>query len=175
MSVIKRVSLAMVVLLISGLTMGSICQGPRGSDGLQGPTGEQGPPGQCPAPPASEVLFNNQVVRIGAGEEKYLDMNLREGDRLSVLLTAGSISDYMSCSMATHKPRKIPGWECISDNGSVTDNGSVYSLTFADPVRFDVIVPADDSYAIGLKNPSEDNQTVTVYAKRYPSILIWSG
>lgn len=176
MSAVKCVALAVVVLIVAVLAMGSICQGPTGP---QGPTGSQGSPGQCPPPPVSEVLFSNQVVTIGAGEES-LPMSLREGDRLSVLLTTDSTSGNVSCSMATYAPLIVPGWECISDSGAVSDNTSVsggyrYGLTSTNPVRFDVIIPADDLYAIGLQNAGDDNQTVTVFAKRYPSILVWSG
>jgi hypothetical protein len=194
MKVIRILGAALLVVMLVGLVLGTACagakgeQGPQGPQGLQGeqglqgaqgPQGEQGPPGQCPAPPASETLFNNQVAAIGSGEEKYLSMNLREGDRLSIILTTDNVSDNVSCSMATYKPRVIPSWECLNDEGSVSDNSSVggyrYSFSSVNPVWFDVIIPADDSYAIGLQNHSGDNQTITVYAKRYPSILIWSG
>lgn len=134
-----------------------------GSQGVQGIQGVQGPAGQYPTPPASEVLYDNETVSIDDGQEIRLPMELKEGDRISVLLTAGTASYSLSARLLE------------SDQSRVLLVGDVYhKFGEVNPMQYDWIVPADDTYTIVLLNHTGSTQTVTVYAKRYPSIRMWA-
>lgn len=156
--------------------------------GFRGPAGPQGPKGDYPTPPASTLLFNNEVVNIPRGEpypdtgkpgegQKYkmvqtaLRVELKAGDRLMALLTMEQASGYVVCSIGSYAPRIIFGGAYLMGDGSWC--GNFYGFNVANPIQLDVIAPADGSYAIVLSNDSGSSQKVTVYARRYLAIPIW--
>lgn len=154
-----------------------------GSMGFRGQQGPPGPAGQYPTPPASTLLFNNEVVNIPGGEpysgkpgqykkaETALRVELKAGDRLMALLTVGQASVGVACSIGSYAPRIIFGGAHINDDGSW--GGNFYGFNIMNPIQLDVIAPADGSYAIVLTNSSGSSQKVTVYARRYLAIPIW--
>jgi len=192
MKAIKILGAIVLAVVIAGMVLGAACtgrqgeQGPVGvgidsivnngngtftinltdgssftTDNLTGPQGVQGPIGQYPTPPASEVLYNENVS-IDVGQEILLPMALKTGDRISVLLTAGVAASGIGAQLIGTDP--LAAWSIPGEGDPDNDFYEWGQMEFA------WIMPADASYSIQLWNSSGNTQTVTVYAKRYPSI-----
>jgi len=179
----RRICLVLVVIaLLAGLV--TSCVESEGSPGSPIPSGpEDGVVTQNSTPPESEAMYDEEIVPLSAPIAPDYDevvvclpMELEAGDRISVSIEVlNEPYNDVSCSLGSSLPNIILVGAHVHGDGHVSGHFFGFSDT-RQVIRFNYIIPADDTYFIVVENGSEeDNEhNVTVSATRYPSITIWA-